>query len=203
MLEGIVDIYLPDFKYMDMQTAGKYSHAPDYPSVAKDAIAEMVRQQPHPEFMWETLEQGAAKSIEEGEKESTGKIATDAKARRSAPMEDEEGVIMRRGVIVRQLLLPGKVKEAQKIVTYLHEHYGNQIYLSMMSQYTPLPHADRFPELARRVSKREYNDYIDEAIRIGVEQAFIQEGDVAEESFIPDFLSGEGVLHKAFSDRKA
>lgn len=203
MLEGIVDIYLPDFKYMDMQTAGKYSHAPDYPSVAKDAIAEMVRQQPHPEFMWETLEQGAAKSIEEGEKENTGKIVTDTKARRSEPTEDEEGAIMRRGVIVRQLLLPGKVKEAQKIVTYLHEHYGNQIYLSMMSQYTPLPHADRFPELARRVSKREYNDYIDEAIRIGVEQAFIQEGDVAEESFIPDFLSGEGVLHKAFFDRKA
>lgn len=172
MLEGIVDIYLPDFKYIDPQTAQKYSHAPDYPKAAKAAIAEMVRQQPQPRFMWENP------------------------IRKDIPTEAEEGAIMRRGVIVRQLLLPGKVKEAQKIVSYLYEHYGNQIYLSMMSQYTPLPHAKRFPELARRVSHREYEDYIDEAIRIGVEQAFIQEGDVAEESFIPDFISGEGVLKK-------
>lgn len=172
MLEGIVDIYLPDFKYIDPETAQKYSHAPDYPEVAKAAIAEMVRQQPQPRFMWENP------------------------IRKDIPTEAEEGVIMRRGVIVRQLLLPGKVKEAQKIVSYLYEHYGNQIYLSMMSQYTPLPHAKRFPELARRVSHREYEDYIDEAIRIGVEQAFIQEGDVAEESFIPDFISGEGVIKK-------
>lgn len=172
MLEGIVDIYLPDFKYIDPETAQKYSHAPDYPEVAKAAIAEMVRQQPQPRFMWENP------------------------IRKDIPTEAEEGAIMRRGVIVRQLLLPGKVKEAQKIVSYLYEHYGNQIYLSMMSQYTPLPHAKRFPELARRVSHREYEDYIDEAIRIGVEQAFIQEGDVAEESFIPDFISGEGVIKK-------
>lgn len=170
MLEGIVDIYLPDFKYFDPQTALKYSHAPDYPEVVKAAIAEMVRQQPQPRFMWE-------KPI-----------------RKDIPTEAEEGAIMRRGVIVRQLLLPGKVKEAKKIVSYLYEHYGNQIYLSMMSQYTPLPHAKRFPELARKVSNREYEDYINAAIRLGVEQAFIQEGDVAQESFIPDFLNGEGVL---------
>lgn len=170
MLEGIVDIYLPDFKYIDPQTAQKYSHAPDYPEVARAAIAEMVRQQPQPRFMWE------------------------APVRKDIPTEAEEGAIMRCGVIVRQLLLPGKVKEAEKIISYLYEHYGNQIYLSMMSQYTPLPHAKRFPELARKVSHREYEDYIDEAIRIGVDQAFIQEGDVAQESFIPDFLSGEGVL---------
>ena len=169
-LEGIVDIYLPDFKYYDPQTAQKYSHAPDYPEVAKSAIAEMVRQQPQPRFMWEDP------------------------TRKDIPAEAEEGAVMCRGVIVRQLLLPGKVKEAQKIVSYLYEHYGNQIYLSMMSQYTPLPHAKRFPELARKVSHREYEDYINEAIRIGVELAFIQEGDVAQESFIPDFLNGEGVL---------
>ena len=169
-LEGIVDIYLPDFKYIDPQTAQKYSHAPDYPEVAKAAIAEMVRQQPQPRFMWENP------------------------IRKDIPTEAEEGAIMRCGVIVRQLLLPGKVREAEKIVSYLYEHYGNQIYLSMMSQYTPLPHAKRFPELARKVSHREYEDYINEAIRIGIEQAFIQEGDVAQESFIPDFLDGEGVL---------
>lgn len=168
-LEGIVDIYLPDFKYFDSRTAARYSKAPDYPAVAKAAIAEMVRQQPQAEFVWEK---------DDG---------------RTAPLEAEEGAIMTRGVIVRQLLLPGKVKEAQKIIDYLYAHYGNQIYLSMMSQYTPLAHVAKYPELMRKVSRREYEDYIDKAIKLGVEKAFIQEGDVAEESFIPDFTSGEGV----------
>ena len=184
MLEGIVDIYLPDFKYINSETSGKYSHAPDYPTVAKAAIAEMVRQQPHPEFIWENTNEGKNSGVN-----------TDG-IHKNCPIEADEGSIMSRGVIVRQLLLPGKVREAKEIVSYLYEQYGNQIYLSMMSQYTPLPHVRKFPELARRVSHREYEDYIDAAIKIGVDQAFIQEGDVAEESFIPDFMSGEGVLGK-------
>lgn len=188
MLEGIVDIYLPDFKYMNAETAQKYSHASDYPGIAKAAIAEMVRQQPHPEFMWECAKKENGSSGNEDENQKV--IPTDA----------EDGAIMTRGVIVRQLLLPGKVKEAEKIISYLYEHYGNQIYLSMMSQYTPLQHAAKFPELARKVSHREYEDYINEAIRIGVEQAFIQEGDVAQESFIPDFTSGDGVLTSKKTD---
>lgn len=184
-LEGIVDIYLPDFKYMDTDTARKYSHAPDYPSVAKAAIAEMVRQQPRPVFVWENHQAGELPYPDKKEN----------------PTEAKDGAVMVNGVIVRQLLLPGKVKEAQKIVSYLYDHYGNQIYLSMMSQYTPLPHVVNNPELARKISHREYEDYINEAIKIGVEQAFIQEGDVAEESFIPDFMSGKGVLPETFGDQ--
>ena len=100
--------------------------------------------------------------------------------------------LMEKGVIVRQLLLPGQLQDAKKIVKYLHETYGNQIYLSLMSQFTPLPHVEKYPELNRRVSARTYEKYIDYCLDLGVEQGFIQEGEVAEESFIPDF-NGEGV----------
>ena len=99
---------------------------------------------------------------------------------------------MEKGVIVRQLLLPGQLQDAKKIIKYLHETYGNQIYLSLMSQFTPLPHVEKYPELNRRVSPRTYEKYIDYCLDLGVEQGFIQEGEVAEESFIPDF-NGEGV----------
>lgn len=169
-LEGIVDIYLPDFKYMDPLLAEKYSHAADYPDVAKAAVAEMVRQQPKPVFDWEN--------------EKTDK---------PGPKEACEGSIMKKGVIVRQLLLPGCLHDAKQIVRYLHETYGNQIYLSLMSQYTPLAHVRAYPELMHKVSRRTYERYIDYAISLGVQQAFMQEPGVAKESFIPDFASGEGV----------
>ena len=168
-LEGIVDIYLPDFKYMDPFLAAKYSHAPDYPQTAKAAIAEMVRQQPRPVFAWE---------------EKRGK---------DVPEEACEGAVMKRGVIVRQLLLPGCLKDARNIVRYLYETYQNKIYVSLMSQYTPLEHVRDYPELAHRVSRRTYDRYVDAAIALGITQAFIQEPGVAKESFIPDFSNAEGV----------
>ena len=156
-LEGIVDIYLPDFKYYSSQLAAKYSNAPDYPEIAKAAIAEMVRQQPNPIFY-----------------------------------EKDGQELMKNGVIVRQLLLPGQLQDAKDIIKYLHETYGNQIYISLMNQYTPLSHVEKYPELNKKVSKRTYEKYVDYAIDIGIENGFIQEGDVAEESFIPKF-DGEGV----------
>ena len=125
MLDGLVDIYLPDFKYMDPELAGKYSHAKDYPQVAKLALAEMVRQTGMPEF-------------------------------------DSRGM-MKRGVIVRHLLLPGHVKNSKNVLKYLYKTYGDKIYISMMNQYTPMP-----------------------AMKDD------QEGETAKESFIPEF-NGEGV----------
>ncbi len=95
--------------------------------------------------------------------------------------------MMRRGVIVRHLLLPNHVENAKAVVKYVHETYGDQVYLSLMNQYTPMKQAAEYPELNRRVTKREYNKLLDYALSIGVEQGFIQEGETAKESFIPEF----------------
>lgn len=154
LLEGLVDIYLPDMKYMDTQLAKQYSHAEDYPDVAKEALAEMVRQCPVCEF-------------------------------------DERG-IMKKGVIVRHLLLPGHVRNSKEVLAYLYETYRDQIYISIMSQYTPVQQIKKYPELNRRVTKREYERLLDFAMELGIEKGFFQEGDPVGESFIPAF-NGEGV----------
>ena len=154
MLEGLVDIYLPDFKYIDGERAKRYSHAENYPLIAKDALEEMVRQQPEAKF-------------------------------------DKRG-IMQKGVIVRHLMLPGGIKDSKAVVKYLYETYGDSIYISLMNQYTPLPHVADFPEIDRKLKKFEYDRLVDYAISLGVENGFIQEGETASESFIPAFTN-EGV----------
>lgn len=154
MLDGLVDIYLPDFKYMDAVLAKKYSHAQDYPEIAKEALSEMVRQVGEAEF-------------------------------------DSRGM-MKKGVIVRQLLLPGHVKDAKNVLKYLYETYGDRIYISMMNQYTPMQVMKDDPQLSRKVTDREYERLIDYAISLGLKNGFMQEGETAKESFIPEF-DGEGV----------
>lgn len=99
----------------------------------------------------------------------------------------EEGIMLR-GVIVRHLMLPGQLEDSKAVVRYLYETYGDSIYISIMNQYTPMPGISaKFPELARRVTEEEYDELVDYAISIGVENGFIQEGETASESFIPDF----------------
>lgn len=155
LLEGLVDVYLPDFKYMEEDAANMYSNAPDYAKWAKTAIAEMVRQ--------------------------TGK-----------PVFDRRGMIQR-GVIVRHLLLPGRRKEAERIIAYLYQTYGDDIYFSIMNQYTPMqisgkkPEAGPFRELFRKVTSYEYEKTIDFALSLGITKGYMQEGGTAEESFIPPF----------------
>lgn len=108
---------------------------------------------------------------------------------------DEEGM-MKKGVIVRHLLLPGHKKNAKDVIRYVYETYGSQVYISLMSQYTPFNHLKEKPEykeLGRKVTKREYQTVVNYAIELGIENAFIQEGDTAKESFIPEF-DGEGVI---------
>ena len=108
------------------------------------------------------------------------------------PVFDDRGM-MKSGVIVRHMVLPGHTRDSKRIIRYLHETYGEKIYVSIMNQYTPMPGiGDEFPELARRVTKREYERVINYAIDLGMENVFIQEGPTAEESFIPDF-DGTGI----------
>lgn len=149
LLEGIVDVYLPDFKYMDSTLSARYSRAKDYPSVAKQALSEMVRQQP------------------------------------DVVIDNATGLIQK-GVIVRQLLLPGHVNDAKAVLKYLYDTYHDHVYISMMSQLTPIALKD-YPEINRTVTRREYERLVDYALEIGITNAFIQEGDVAKDSFIPAF----------------
>lgn len=150
LLDGLIDIYLPDLKYFSTELSLKYSHAADYFEQATLAIAEMYRQ-----------------------------VGT--------PVFDEATGMMKKGMIVRHLLLPGQAKDSKKILRYLHETYGDNIYISIMNQYTPLPHVAHIPELNRKVLGEEYDRVVNFALRLGIENAFIQEGETAEESFIPPF----------------
>lgn len=153
MLDGLVDIYLPDFKYYSSYYAGLYSGAPDYPDFAKDAIAEMVRQ--------------------------TG-----------APQFDAQG-IMTRGTIVRHLMLPGLAGDTAQVLRYLAEHFGDQILVSLMRQYTPFGMAERYPELDRKITDEEYDQAVTLFSDLGL-SGFLQDGESISESFIPSF-DGQGV----------
>lgn len=100
---------------------------------------------------------------------------------------DEEGII-KKGVIVRHLILPGCIKDSKKLIRSLWEHFGNNIYYSIMNQYTPMKGiGEKYPELDRKVRNREYDEVLDYALDLGIENGFMQEGDVASESFIPKF----------------
>lgn len=104
---------------------------------------------------------------------------------------DKRGM-MRKGVIVRHLTLPGYLRDSKDIIQYLYHTFGNTIYISIMNQYTPLASMEKYPELNRRINEEEYEELVDYAINLGVENGFIQEGETASESFIPEF-NEEGV----------
>lgn len=155
LLEGLVDIYLPDLKYRSPLLSSRYSGAENYFEKASVAIREMFRQ--------------------------TG-----------APVIDPGTGLMKKGVIVRHLLLPGCAGDSKKILRYLHDTYGNDICISIMNQYTPLKHTAQFPDLNRQITDEEYRRVLSFAEKIGIENGYIQEGGTAAESFIPRF-DGEGI----------
>ena len=109
------------------------------------------------------------------------------------PLFDEANGLMKRGVIVRHLCLPGQSKDSKKVLRYLHSTFGNDIYVSIMNQYTPLPHVAEYPELNRSLTGEEYEKILTFAARIGIELGFRQEGGTDKDSFIPTF-DGEGLL---------
>ena len=115
------------------------------------------------------------------------KKAIASMVRQTGRCEFDERGIMKKGVIVRHLLLPKHVTEGKEIIKYLYDTYGDSVFISIMNQYTPVSNLTDYPEINRRVTKREYNRLVNYAITLGVENAFIQEGDTAKESFIPSF----------------
>lgn len=147
-LDGIVDIYLPDMKYISPELSLKYSKAADYFEYASDALKEMVRQTGKPQF-------------------------------------NSDG-IMTKGTIVRHLILPQHTKNSIEVLEWLNKTFGNEILISLMGQYIPLGNADKYPEINRRITEREYNKVLD-FLETTELDGFVQELSSAKKSYIPDF----------------
>ena len=148
MLEGLVDIYLPDYKYADDDLAIKYSFAPNYNEIAYKAISEMRRQQPIDEY------------------------------------RDD---IMKKGVIVRHLVLPKHSSNSQRVMYHIAS-IDPSLTVSIMSQYFPTDNVKvNYPELNDRVTQSEYDDVISAFEGAGLSSGFVQDIDSAVEDYVPDF----------------
>ena len=149
MLERLVQVYMPDYKYSDPIAAKKYSAAADYPDIARAAILEMYRQ--------------------------------------TGPAELDENGLLRRGVLIRHLILPGRLEDARDAVDFAADSFPpGAVLFSLMSQYTPMPGLEAFPELRRRVSPEE-NAALIHYMRVRGLSGFWQEGEAATEEEIPAF----------------
>jgi putative pyruvate formate lyase activating enzyme len=148
LMEGLVDVYLPDYKYAAADVAARYSRAPDYPEAALAAIDEMVRQ--------------------------TG-----------APQFDKQGMLVR-GTLVRHLVLPGNTRNAMAVLDTLAAKFGGNVLISLMGQYVPCGRASEFPELGRRITKREYKKVEEHLMNLGLD-GYVQELASASKCYIPPF----------------
>ena len=148
LLEGLVDVYLPDFKYMDSDLAYKYGARANYPQVAQKAIEEMLRQQPKTEF-------------------------------------DEDGIV-RRGVIIRHLVLP-ECNDNTKAVLQKIASMDKNIFVSLMAQYFPSNKELPYPNLLRTLTQEEYDEAIDIFFDVGLINGFEQEIVSADEVYVPKF----------------
>ncbi|GAB4367057.1 MAG: radical SAM protein [Deltaproteobacteria bacterium] len=140
LLDGTVDIYLPDAKYRSERYAGILSDSPGYPGHNDRAIAEMLRQ--------------------------VGPLTL-----------DRDGIAVR-GVLIRHLVLPGKIGETRKVLRHLRETFGTEVPLSLMGQYFPAWRAASLRSgspFARKLSPEEYAEAIDIALELGLENTFIQD----------------------------
>ena len=149
MLEGLVDIYLPDLKYYDSERSLKYSGAEDYFDVASKAVLEMHRQ--------------------------VGKLITD------------ESGIAKRGIIIRHMILPGNISQAEKVFGWVKENLSCETYISVMRQYTPFGKAKDMPTINRKLSSREYSIVKSKILDLGFENCFFQSKESSSEEFIPNF----------------
>lgn len=146
-LDGLIDVYLPDFKYSDDALALSYSGARGYFDVAYAAISEMRRQRPEDSF---------------------------------------EGGMMKKGVIVRHLVLPGALANTRGVLNAISKIDKN-LYVSLMSQYFPAPAVSEHPVLSRRLTEEEYDLAREYFFEAGLKFGFSQELDSATEEYVPDF----------------
>jgi len=149
LLEGLVDVYLPDLKYGSEEPARRYSGAPDYFAVATAAIKEMYRQV-------------------------------------GAPVLDENGLI-RRGLIIRHLVLPGHVADSLRVLEWIAANLPPAVYVSLMAQYFPTHRAVAMPPLDRRVTAGEYGQVVGRLMDLGLDNGYVQEREAATDEYVPDF----------------
>ena len=116
----------------------------------------------------------------------TATMAIDEMYRQVGGLQVSEDGLLKKGVIVRVLILPGHIEDAKNIINYLYKTFGDSIIISIMNQFTPVNKC-KYDNLNRKVTDDEYNEVIDFVAELGIVNAFVQEGDAAEESFIPDF----------------
>lgn len=148
MLDGYIDIYMPDFKYCESETAKKYSEASDYPERVTEALKEMYRQ--------------------------TKKL-------------EWNGDLLKKGLIIRHLVLPYQRKQSMKILDILKETIPQKdMLLSLMSQFTPTPECKNYPEIDRRITTFEYNSVCDYAHKLGFD-GYFQERESAQSAYIPQW----------------
>ena len=148
-LQGHVQVYLPDLKYVDPEGASRYSRASAYPVWAEKAILEMLDQ--------------------------TGGYAF-----------DDEG-LMTRGVLIRHLILPGRVRQSKDALSWIADHAPKDVYVSLMAQYTPCGRAKDMPPLDRPITQEEYDEVVDHLFSLGLENGYVQEMSSASARYIPAF----------------
>jgi len=136
MLDGLVEIYMPDLRYFDGTHAKAYSDAQDYPEISRQVVRMMHEQ--------------------------VGDL-----------MMDEKGVAQK-GLLIRLLVLPGRISGTVETLRWIAENLGVNTYLSVMSQYFPAHKAHDNPPLDRRISRDEYAEVLDAVEKLGFERGYIQ-----------------------------
>lgn len=153
LLEGYIDVYLPDFKYYNNEIAKKYSNVPNYFEKVTEAIKEMYRQVGNPEF-------------------------------------DEDGII-KKGLIVRHLILPNYMENTKNVLKWLKENIDNSVYVSIMAQYFPTYKAKECEKLNRKLTKKEYKEIEKYLFLLNIENGYIQDLGEHEEEYVPNFKTLE------------
>lgn len=147
LLDGFIDIYLPDLKYYKNELAQKYSKVNNYFEIATQAIKEMYRQV-------------------------------------GAPVLDEKGV-MKKGLMIRHLILPNEVENSKKILSWIKANMDNNVYISIMAQYFPTYKAKEIEKLSRKITQEEYNEVEEYLYNLDLENGYIQELGEHEEEYVP------------------
>ena len=149
MLNGYIDIYLPDIKYYSDEISKKYSNITNYFSTAILAIQEMKKQVGNPVF-------------------------------------DENGII-KRGVIIRHLILPNYLVNTKRILKYIKENFDENTYVSIMAQYFPTYKAKQYEKINRKLTKKEYKEIENYLYLLNLKNGYIQELGEHEEEYVPNF----------------